>query len=234
MAQSAAVEHRALDGVAYHLAGPLDLTEPATSVVEVAVDGRLHEFTAGPPGLADAVADSLGISEFDSELSFRGGTLRTATTSEYDGQAQQVENPTLVVWQGRRFSLVTRIYRARLADVLALLRPLGIAEHQDGIVLAPDSAVGARWARPATVIKEVPGLGLVEMSRRTREHTAQLPPWEGASVRSGELFRDSLSDGNPFFVLSGPELWATIVPLAGTTAERVPALVGGLEVRTAG
>lgn len=234
MARPEAVEHRALDGVAFHLGGALDLTQPATSVVEVSADGRLYEFTSGPRGFADAVAASLGITEFDSELAFQGGTLRTATTSEYDKQAKQVENPTLVVWQGRQFSLITRLYRARLADVLILLRTLGIAEHPDGVVLTPDNAAGARWVRPATVVKEVPSLGLVEVSRKSREHTAQLPPWEGASVTSGELFRDSLSDGSPFFVLSGAELWATIVPLADTDAERVPRLANGLELRTVG
>ncbi|MDT0264772.1 hypothetical protein RM844_00550 [Streptomyces sp. DSM 44915] len=234
MAPSAAVEHRALDGIAYQLAGDLDLTRPATSVVEVVVGGRLHEFTAGDLGLADAVAASLGITAFDSELTFQGGTLRTATTSEFDAQAQQVENPTLVVWQGRRFSLLTRLYRAQLADVLLLLRTLGLAEHSDGLTLTPDQAAGARWARPATVVKEVPGVGLVEMSRRTREHAAELPPWEGASVRSGELFRDSLSDGSPFFVLAGAEVWATVVPLADTTVDRVPTLLGGLDVRAVG
>ncbi|RBM19457.1 hypothetical protein [Streptomyces sp. PT12] len=234
MAPSASVEHRALDGVAYHLAGGLDLTREATSVVEIVAEGRLHEFTSGPLGLADAVAASLGITAFDSELTFQGGTLRTVTTSEYDPQARQVESPTLAVWQGRRFSLVTRLYRAALTDVLLLLRTLGLAEHADGITLTPDNAVGTRWARPATVVKEVPGLGLVELSRRTREHAAQLPPWQGASVAAGELFRDSLSDGSPFFVVSGADVWATIVPLADTDVERVPGLVDGLDLRAAG
>ncbi|WP_062213543.1 hypothetical protein [Streptomyces sp. NBRC 109706] len=231
MAPSAVVEHRALDGVAYHLGGDLDLSRPATSVVEVVTEGRLHEFTSGPLGLADAVAGSLGVTAFDSELSFQGGTLRTVTTSEYDPQAQQVESPTLVVWQGRRHSLVTRLYRAALTDVLLLLRTLGLAEHDDGVTLTPDQDTGSRWARPATVVKEVPGLGLIEMSRRTREHGAQLPPWQGASVPAGELFRDTLSDGRPFFVLNGARAWATIVPLADTVVDRVPGIVDGLDLR---
>ena len=232
MARSTAVEHRSLDGFAFRLSGALDLTQPGTSVVEVLADGRLHEFTSGPRGLGEAVAASLGVTDFDSELAFRGGTLRTATTSEYDRQSQQVESPTLVVWEGRRFSLITRLYRARLADVLALLRTLDIAEHPDGVVLTPDRASGSRWARPATVVKEVPSLGLLEVSRRTREHSSQLPPWKGASVGSMELFRDSLSDGSPFFVLSGSDLWATVVPLAGVDVASVPRVVDGLDLQT--
>jgi hypothetical protein len=233
MASAATVDHRALDGTTYRLASALDLDLPFTSVAEVAIDGRLVELTAGPAALGENVAESLGVTEFDSELSFQGGTLRTAVKSEYDAQSKTVEKPMLVVWQGKRFSLVTRLYRLDVRDVLGMLRTLHIAEHTDGINLTPESAAGSRFARPASVIKEVPGLGLVEMSKVTREHTAQLPPWKGVSVKSGELYRDTLSDGSPFFVLSSPKVWATVVPLADTHVERVPDLVGKLTLRIA-
>lgn len=53
-------------------------------------------------------------------------------------------------------------------------------------------------------------------------------------VASGELFRDTLSDGSPFFVLSSTEIWATLVPLTSTHVERVPELVGRLALRHTG
>jgi hypothetical protein len=68
------------------------------------------------------------------------------------------------------------------------------------------------------------------MSRPTREDTAQLPPWEGAAVAAGQLYRDTLSDGAPFFLLSGAGLWATVVPLAGGTAEEIPQRLARLEL----
>lgn len=229
---TSAVAHRALDGVSYRIEGAdLDLRSTATSAVELLVDGHLFEFTAGPAALADGMAASLGIDTFDTELAFQGGTLRTATTREYDPQAQLVETPTLVAWQGRHHSLVTRLYRSATEDVLALLRTFRIAEHDDGLTLTPDAGAGCRFAGPAAVIKEVPGLGLVEMSRRTKERSAQLPPWQGGTVPSGELYRDSLSDGRPFFVLSGSRLWATVVPLAGTAVEQVPDLLNRCTLR---
>ncbi|SCK52850.1 hypothetical protein H181DRAFT_04810 [Streptomyces sp. WMMB 714] len=233
MASAATVDHRALDGTAYRLASALDLELPFTSVAEVTVGGRLLELTAGPAGLGEDIAASLGITEFESELSFQGGTLRTAVKSEYDAQTKTVEKPMLVVWQGKRFSLVTRLYRLSLRDVLGMLRTLNIAEHDEGITLTPERAAGSRFARPASVIKEVPGVGLVEMSRVTAEHTAQLPPWKGVKVESGELYRDTLSDGSPFFVLSSRDVWATVVPLADTDVERVPDRVGRLTLRLA-
>jgi hypothetical protein len=226
------VAHRALDGVSYRIEGDgLDLRATFTSAVELVVNGRLFEFTAGGIELADAMADSLGIAEFDTELAFQGGTLRTATTREYDPQAQLVESPTLVAWQGRRFSMLTRLYRSTTEDVLGLLRTVRITEHDDGLVLAPEAKADCRFAGPAAVVKAVPGLGLVEMSRRTRERTDRLPPWQGSRLASGELYRDTLSDGRPFFVLSGTRIWATVVPLADTVVERVPDLLARCTLR---
>ncbi|GAA1905526.1 hypothetical protein GCM10009716_14280 [Streptomyces sodiiphilus] len=229
MAPSTTVRHRSLDGVSYRLTGPLDLALPGTSAADISIGGRLTEFTAGPRSLADDIAGALGITSFDSELSFRGGTLRLASRQEYEPRSGLAERPVLVAWQGRKYSLVTRLYSVTVRDVLGLLRTLGIAEHDDGITLTPEREAGSAFVRPATVIKEVPGLGLLEMSEPTRDEADELPPWRGAAVPSGELYRDTLSDGRTFFLLSGPRLRATLVPL-GDTAEAAPDLLGKLHV----
>ncbi|WP_406259542.1 hypothetical protein OH779_00585 [Actinacidiphila glaucinigra] len=228
------VTHRALDGGTYRLEGDLDLRAPCTSAVEVVVGGRLVEFTAGPATLGDDVAASLGLRAPDAELTFQKGTLRIYESIEREPRSGLVERPLLVVWRGERHALVTRLYGLSVAEVLGLLRSVGIAEGTYGLALQPSPSAGSAFARPATVIKEVPGLGLLELSRRTREHTAQLPPWKGVAVASGELFRDTLSDGSSFFVLSSTEIWATVVPLASTSVERVPEAVGRLKLRLTG
>ncbi|CAM3158997.1 hypothetical protein [Stackebrandtia soli] len=233
MAEPSTVTHRALDGVAYTLSGDLDLTRPATSVAEVVAAGRVHEFTMGIDSLGDDLAAALGIDEFDSELSFNDGVLRTAVTTEYDPQTQLVEHPLLVVWQGKHHCLVTRLYRASVSDALGLLRTLGIREEADGLSLTPDASAGTVFAGPATIIKEVPRLGLLEMAAPTAEQTAQLPPWKGVPVSGGELYRDTLADGRPFFVLSTQEVWATLVPLADAEADDVPTLAERLTLRLA-
>jgi hypothetical protein len=230
MALLNAVSHRALDGVAFHLDGDLDLQAPFTSAAELHVGGRLVEFTSGSATLGSDVARSLGITDFDSELTFQKGTLRTATTTEREARSGLVERPMLVVWTGKHSSLVTRLYGAGVADALTLLRTVHLAETSAGLTMTPDASGAAAFTRPATVIKEVPGLGLLEMSRRTKEHGAQLPPWKGVRIPSGELFRDTLTDGSTFFVLSGATVWATLVPLTGTPVEQVPDLVGRLQL----
>ncbi|GAA3793276.1 hypothetical protein [Streptomyces chiangmaiensis] len=228
------VTHRALDGGTYRLEGDLDLRAPCTSAVEVVVGARLVEFTAGPATLGDDVASSLSLGAPDSELTFQKGTLRVYESIEREPRSGLVERPLLVVWRGERHALVTRLYGLSVTEVLGLLRSVGIAESEYGLTLQPSRSAGSAFTRPATLIKEVPGLGLLELSRRTKEHTAQLPPWKGVAVASGELFRDTLSDGSPFFVLSSTEIWATVVPLASASVERVPEAVGRLKLRLTG
>jgi hypothetical protein len=53
-------------------------------------------------------------------------------------------------------------------------------------------------------------------------------------TRSGELFSDRLSNGDPYFVVAGTDTWTTVLPLAGTDLATVPALVDRLAVRVLG
>jgi hypothetical protein len=141
----------------------------------------------------------------------------------------------VAVWQGRRYCLVTQLYGGSAADVLALLRGLPITEHDDGIALGTGD--GVRFARPASVLKQVPGLGLLEITRLTPELARTLPRWRGVNTAAGELFRDELGDGTPYFVLAGRDTWATVVPLAGVdgrAAEAVPAMAELLELASVG
>jgi hypothetical protein len=217
------VTHRTLDGWRLRLSGEVDLTRPGTSVAGVVVAGNLHELTAGPLGLGEEIAKASGIPRFDEELHFQGGTLRIGRTIRYDAGIRLAEELLVAVWQGRRHSLVMQLYRGTTADVLGLLRPLGIVEYDDGIVLRPGP--GAEFADRASVIKEVPGLGLLEAGPPDGK---PLPEWRGATTRAGRLYRDDLGNGSPYFVLAGPDTFATVVPLAGTAVDDIPAVADRL------
>ncbi|MEO3776582.1 hypothetical protein ABGB16_06975 [Micromonospora sp. B11E3] len=228
------VAHRAVDGRRFVLDGSLDLTAPFTSVADVTIDGRLHEFTAGVSGLADDVARALGVDRFDEELTYQGGSLLTARTRPYDPQIRLTEDRLVAVWRGRRYCFLTELYGAATVDLLGVLRKLRVEEHDDGLTLRPAGRGGAEFAAPATVLKEVPGLGLLEMAPLTRQRAAQLPSWRGLRTQAGELFRDTLSDGKPYFVLATEDTWLSLVPLSDTDLEQVPTLVNQLRVSSAG
>jgi len=230
----ASVTHRALDGRRFQLSGPLDLGLPFTSVVEVTIGGRRYELTAGAAGLDDDVVQALGAPGFDEELRYQGGTLRTVRTTPFDPQIRLREDRLVAAWRGARYCLLMQMYRASTADLLAVLRTMRIDEDADGLAVRPSAASGSDFATPATVLKQIPGLGLLEMSPMTAEHARRLPRWSGQVTGSGELFRDSLADGSPYFVLSTDDTWSTLVPLADTVLDRVPALLGRLRLQTAG
>lgn len=227
------VAHRAIDERRFLLDGSLDFGAPFTSVADVTISGRLHEFTAGSIGLADDVARALGVDAFDEELSYQGGALLTARSRPYDPAIRLTEERLVAVWRGRRFSFFTEMYSATTADLLGVLRTLRVDEHDDGLTLRPTSKTSAEFAAPATVLKEIPGLGLLEMAPLTKERVGRLPSWRGLQTQAGELFRDELPDGTPYFVLATADTWLSLVPFADTNVAEVPALVNRLRVQTA-
>jgi hypothetical protein len=231
-AAQARVTHRGLDGRRYLLTGQVDLRLPFTSVVGVTIGGRLHEFTAGPARLGEDIARALGVDGFDEEFNYLGGVLLVGRAQPYDRQTHLVEDMVVAVWRGRWHCLVTQMYGMSTADVLGVLRTLRIEDHDDGLVLHPDRSRGSDFTAPATVVKEVPELGLLEVSPLTDQHVRALPAWRGMSTPGGELFRDRLSDGAPYFVLAAADTWTTLLPLPGTVPDRVPELVGRLRVQT--
>jgi hypothetical protein len=230
----ARVIHRSLDGRQFALSGQLDLGQPFTSVADVAVHGRLHEFTAGPASLGAEVAGALGAGGFDEELTYRGGSLLVGRARPYDRQTRLVEDLLVGVWLGGEHCLVTQLYGMTTADLLTVLRTLRITDHSDGLAVRPEAGAGSELVGPATVVKQVPGLGLLETSPLTSQHTKTLPSWSGMSTPVGELFRDTLSNGKPYFVLATPDTWTTVVPLGDSVPDQVPGLMGRLSVRTVG
>jgi hypothetical protein len=234
VAAEAQVVHRSLDGRRFQLSGALDLGLPFTSVLDVAVGGRLHEFTAGVAGLGADVAGALGGTGFDEELSYSGGALLVGRLRPYDRQAKLVEDLLVGVWRGERYCLVTQLYGLTTADLLGLLRTLRIEEHDDGLAVALAPRGGGEFAAPATVVKQIPELGLLEVSPLTDQHVKSLPSWRGLSTPAGEMFTDSLADGKPYFVLAATDTWTTLVPVSAATADQMAGRVGQLRVRLVG
>lgn len=230
MAADVTTVHRSLDGHRFGLAGSLDLSLPGTSIVEIAVRGRRYELTSGVAALGDDFAEALGMTGFDEELSFAGGQLLIGHTRRYEARSRLVEDLLLAVWRGSRHCLAIQFTGESTAGALGVLRTLRIAEHDDGITVRPQAGDGGEFASVARVVKQVPSLGLLEMSTLDGQR-ARLPDWQGARTRSGELFTDRLPGGSQYFVLAGRDTWVTVLPLADTVLDQVPALVDRLDLR---
>lgn len=208
----AQVRHLALDGSRHDIEADLDLTRPFTSVADIDVDGRRYELTAGPLALGGEVVAALGLGGFTEELSYAGGTLRIAHGPVADPRTGLADAVTVAAWHGRAHCLVASLYNVTTTEVLGILGAVRINEHDAGIALSPTDA-GTVLGR-VLLLKEVPGLGLLEISGRTRDAVRELPDWAGLPVPSGELFQDTLSNGRPYYVLAAPTAVVTILPLA--------------------
>jgi hypothetical protein len=229
--KSASVVHRSLDGYRYRISGELDLKQPFTSVGRYAVDGGLYELTSGQHTAATGWTRDLGLRRFDDEFSVPGGRLRTARVTDYDKRSGLEDKLLAVVWEGRRFSVFIPMYNAKPADAVRVFQLLGVTEHDDGLTVASRYPKRAGIAEPAQLAKEVPGLGLLEVTALTRTTARRLPSWPGARLPHGELFRDTLEDDTTYFLLATPTAMVTVLPHDEGTA-RVPARIGALKVET--
>jgi hypothetical protein len=225
------VVHRALDGYRFQIGGDLDLTHPFTSVARYAVDGGLYELASGEHDIATGWTKDLGIRRFDDEFSTQNGRLRTARVTDYDKRVGLEDNMLAVVWQGRRFSMFIPMYNAKPADAVRVFQLLGVTEHEDGLTVASRNPKRAGIAEPAELAKEVPGLGLLEITALTKTTARRLPSWSGARLPHGELFRDTLDDDSTYFLLATPSAMVTVLPHEGEHA-KVPTRIGALKVET--
>lgn len=230
-AQAKPVVHRALDGYRFQISGKVDLSRPFTSVARYAVDGGLYELTSGEHDAAKGWTGDLGIQRFDDEFSLRNGRLRTARVTDYDKRSGLEDQLLAVVWEGRNFSMFIPMYNAKPADAVHVFQLLGVTEHDDGLTVAPTNPKRAGIAEPAELAKEVPGIGLLEMTALTKTTARRLPSWSGAKLPHGELFRDTLDDDSAYFLLATPSAIVTVLPHDGETAG-VPARIGDLKVET--
>ncbi|MCO5993542.1 hypothetical protein [Actinoallomurus rhizosphaericola] len=197
-----------------------------------AVDGRIYELTSGDRNAASAWAEDLGIRHFDDEFSVQGGRLRTTRVTHYDERVGLEDHLLAVMWQGSNYSLFVPLYSARASDAVRLFQVLRITEHQDGIAVASRDPKRAGIAEPADVAKEIPGIGLLEITALTRTTARRLPAWAGAKVPSGELFRDTLDDDTPYFLLATSSAMVTVLPHESRQATAVANQLGGLRVET--
>lgn len=226
------VVHRSLDGVRVRLSGRHDLGGPVTSVARIAVAGRLHEISSGARADALAWAEDIGVRRLDQEFRIHGGRLRTGRAVSV-APGTGVREPVLAaIWEGRRHAVFTHLYHARPADAVAFFGALRLTEHDDGITVGHGADAPSRSASALTetaLVKEVPGLGLLEISALDARSRRLLPPWRGAAVAGGELFQDTVPGQGPYFLLALRSLLVTVLPEEGL-AERVPERLSGLAI----
>ncbi|MFB4314818.1 hypothetical protein [Actinomadura sp. 21ATH] len=221
------VTHRSLDGTRVRLRGPYELGRPTTSVARIADGGRLHEISSGTRADARAWAEDIGVERFHQEYRLQGGRLRLGRTGARDAETRVADPVLAAVWEGRRHAVFTHLYHGVAADAIEFFNTLKLREHDDGVTAEPRG----RAARPdpAELVKEVPELGLLEITALTARTRRRLPPWRGARVGDGELFQDTVEGQGPYFLLATRALLVTVLPDEERVRE-IPGRLAGLAV----
>jgi hypothetical protein len=224
------VTHRGLDGMRFaYSSEQADLSHPGMSVAKVVVGGTLREFTAGPLEAGAVHADHLGV-VLGQEFVAQGGRLRIGQALQRDPSGRGSDRLLKAVWEGQRYSLSTHLYDGGTKEAIALLNAVQISEQDDGITITPRQDAPAWFEEPPKSVKWVPGLGIVVARRLDRKRAQVLPAWGGARVAGGELFRDTLGNGEPYLVLATPSAVVTILPTTGSPLGAVARLAGELRV----
>ncbi|KAB2349409.1 hypothetical protein [Actinomadura rudentiformis] len=210
------------------MSGLHDLSRPYTSVAKIAAGDRLHEISSGTRADARAWAADIAVGGFDQEFRLQGGRLRIGRTRLSDPDTRVADQVLAAVWEGRRHAVFTHLYHGRPADAVAFFDGLRLTEHEDGVVAVPRGR-RVRRPEPAELVKEIPDVGLLEITALTATTRRRLPKWRGALVAGGELFRDEVDGQGPYFLLATRSLLVTVLPDEEQVRD-VPRRLAGLSV----
>jgi hypothetical protein len=204
---SPSVKHLALDGSLVEISSPAhsDLDFPASSIAVFSVDGVGREFTASHVGFGADVAEYYGMT-LDESYSMQGGTLRLGATTQVwpelnDAGDHITRLLRLGVWEGVRYSVHAALVGGTSNDLVRLFSHFTIVETPRGITLEPVSSSVTRHVHEPSLLKEVEGIGLLDIVALTTSESQRLPRWRGTQVTGGELFTDQPETGARYYVL---------------------------------
>lgn len=186
-------EHLSIDGSVVSIEAEADLEAAVTATGWAVVPSlmRAFPFRSSPPGYTKAVendvrksASHVRLGEIE-EYSLKGGTLRVAEV-ELPVATGGARKLTVGGWEGAKGCLSTSF---RGWDKGALVEAFDSLEFSEGPRgLAIDSHVTWRPREPQ-VVKEVPGLGILNIQPALPSVLEHVPRSRGAETAHGELFR---------------------------------------------
>lgn len=211
------VSHRALDGseLVLSVSGGMNLSMSASSVARWMVDGREWEFTAGGLTLGEAFAADSGVA-FTQVYSMQGESLHVGFGENEIADPQYgfhlTTDLTIGAWFGRRYSIATYA-PVRFDGMVELFGRFRFIETPSGLRMVP-TGLGVEPSQTAavTVMKEIPGLGLLITHAMTDADAQRIPAWAGAPTANGESYCDEGEDGVPVFRIATPRTFSMLLP----------------------
>lgn len=203
------ITHVAIDASTVTITSRADLGAVATSAGRYSVDGIVREVTTQPAGFFPVLAQAEGL-EPTEEYQYRGGTLHLGRSVHADPVSGTQRVDTTGVWDNAGGSLAITTSDLTTDGLLALLDRFDLRPSPEGLAVLP--ANGLSWYDAPQLVKELPGLGLLEIVPLSNDTAGALPSWAGTEVAGGELYRDELAPGVPYLVLVTESARVNVLP----------------------
>ncbi|MGH9150269.1 MAG: hypothetical protein ACRD0F_08005 [Acidimicrobiales bacterium] len=229
------VEHLAIDGSLVSVEADADLSSDVTAAGWAMVPAmmRAHPFASFPAGHSSRLEDAVRSDRADvqvgpaEEYAMKGGTLRVAQV-ELPAATGGARVLTVGAWEGQYGCLTTSISRAHPASLVEVFDTLDFDESRRGLRIK--SRVLPQ-PRPPEVLKEIPGVGLLNIRPATSTELEACPRARGALARHGELFRIRATSNALMFITATAVV--RVDPLAGSDPNQMVGVVEGLNVEWA-
>jgi hypothetical protein len=198
------VEHLAIDGSVVTVEADADLTTGATATGWAVVPSlmRPYPFAIQPPRhsfiVEEAIRSAIPSVEILSMHSYalKDGELRLAEV-RLPTATNGTRELTVGAWEGAAGCLSTSLVGLERDQLVEVFDTLQFSEHRGG--LAIDSPVTPRPRTPE-VLKEVPGLGLLDIRPGIAAELERVPRARGQVTRHGEVFRPRSTSDALLFV----------------------------------
>lgn len=206
------ITHRAIDGGRVTITSGADLRSTATSAGRYSVDGVVREVTTQPAGFFAVLIQAEGL-EPTEEYQYRGGTLRLGRAAHPDPVSGTHRVDTTAVWETGAVSMAITTNDLDTEALLAVLDRLELQPDPEGLAVLPGA--GVTWYDAPQLVKELPGIGLLEVVPLSNETAGALPSWPGTPAAGGELYQDELAPGAPYVVLVTETARVNVLPDTG-------------------
>lgn len=190
-------QHVAIDGSVVTIEAAVDLGSPATTTGRIAAGWVVHELAVGPVADAGALLGLRGGGS-NEQFSYRDGTLDIASVEELDRSTGARSRQVVAVWSFEQQAITGSFPNLTADAVVAVLDTVDVDDTGAGLALVPRDS---RWYDDPQLVKEIRGLGLMDIRPLTRERSADLPRWTGARVQGGDLYRVDARPDTPALLL---------------------------------
>lgn len=246
---SVSVECLALDGSTAKVSGPAELADSGHSSTGTAwlrsLGLQSQGFSAGSLRFAEQAASDPEISigfEVTDEFALQGGRLRLGSGLQHsdpggggyyetgpDGRLRP-SRLNFAIWEGLSHSLFTFSRTGGAADLVPVLDAMSIAEREHGILCQPKEPRLTTFVDGPRILKDLPGIGILDITQLTASRTRRLPSHEGTAVSGGELFSGwHAPSESHFFLMVSTSAITYIIPHT-RDSDRVLAAIESLKV----